>query len=148
MYPTGWSQISAISPPHRGSASTCRPPRFPPTVMPWPRLPRRSEPTRGHGYSAVARTTRWSPRSPRHRRTVGVRSAECSTDRRASWWTATRGAEIRVGSRSDPPRPLGWLSVTARPLNELVDTGWAQALEPVAPQVAQMGEFLRAELAE
>ena len=38
--------------------------------------------------------------------------------------------------------------VTARPLNELVDTGWAQALEPVAPQVAQMGEFLRAELAE
>jgi uracil-DNA glycosylase len=37
--------------------------------------------------------------------------------------------------------------VTARPLSELVDAGWAQALEPVAPQVAQMGEFLRAELA-
>ena len=56
-------------------------------------------------------------------------------------------ARKSVGSRSDPPRPLGWLSVTARPLHELVDTGWAQALEPVAPQVAQMGEFLRAELA-
>ncbi|BBX03403.1 uracil-DNA glycosylase [Mycolicibacterium moriokaense] len=35
----------------------------------------------------------------------------------------------------------------ARPLTELVDEGWARALEPVAPQVAQMGEFLRAELA-
>jgi uracil-DNA glycosylase len=37
--------------------------------------------------------------------------------------------------------------VTARPLKELVDEGWARALEPVEPQVAQMGEFLRAELA-
>ena len=37
--------------------------------------------------------------------------------------------------------------MTARPLNELVDEGWAHALEPVQPQVAQMGEFLRAELA-
>ena len=37
--------------------------------------------------------------------------------------------------------------MTARPLNELVDEGWAHALEPVEPQVAQMGEFLRAELA-
>jgi uracil-DNA glycosylase len=37
--------------------------------------------------------------------------------------------------------------VTARPLSELVEKGWAQALEPVADQVAQMGEFLRAELA-
>lgn len=37
--------------------------------------------------------------------------------------------------------------MTARPLNELVDEGWARALEPVASQVAQMGEFLRAEIA-
>jgi uracil-DNA glycosylase len=37
--------------------------------------------------------------------------------------------------------------VTARPLNELVEDGWATALEPVGPQVAQMGEFLRAEIA-
>jgi uracil-DNA glycosylase len=37
--------------------------------------------------------------------------------------------------------------VTARPLNELVEEGWARALEPVAGQVAQMGEFLRAEIA-
>jgi uracil-DNA glycosylase len=35
----------------------------------------------------------------------------------------------------------------ARPLKELVEDGWAQALEPVADQVATMGEFLRAELA-
>jgi uracil-DNA glycosylase len=38
--------------------------------------------------------------------------------------------------------------MTARPLNELVEQGWASALEPVGPQVAQMGEFLRTELAE
>jgi uracil-DNA glycosylase len=35
----------------------------------------------------------------------------------------------------------------ARPLPEVVEAGWAQALEPVAPIVAEMGEFLRAELA-
>jgi uracil-DNA glycosylase len=37
--------------------------------------------------------------------------------------------------------------VTARPLSELVDDGWARALAPVEPQVSQLGEFLRAELA-
>ncbi len=37
--------------------------------------------------------------------------------------------------------------MTPRPLNELVEEGWARALEPVEPQVAQMGEFLRTELA-
>ena len=36
--------------------------------------------------------------------------------------------------------------VTARPLDELVDAGWATALAPVAGQVAAMGEFLRAEV--
>ena len=34
-----------------------------------------------------------------------------------------------------------------RPLRELVDPGWADALEPVAGRVAAMGDFLRAELA-
>ncbi len=43
--------------------------------------------------------------------------------------------------------PLCWPLVTARPLSELVDESWARALAPVQPQVAQMGEFLRAELA-
>jgi uracil-DNA glycosylase len=36
--------------------------------------------------------------------------------------------------------------VTARPLNEVVEQGWAVALQPVADQVAQMGQFLRAEI--
>jgi uracil-DNA glycosylase len=35
-----------------------------------------------------------------------------------------------------------------RPLSELVDPGWARALEPVADNVAQMGAYLRQELAE
>lgn len=37
--------------------------------------------------------------------------------------------------------------MSARPLPELVDDGWARALEPVADQVAAMGDFLRAEVA-
>jgi uracil-DNA glycosylase len=35
----------------------------------------------------------------------------------------------------------------ARPLAQLIDPGWAAALEPVAPQIARMGDFLRAEAA-
>jgi uracil-DNA glycosylase len=34
-----------------------------------------------------------------------------------------------------------------KPLAELVDPGWASALEPVAGRVAAMGDFLRAEVA-
>ena len=37
--------------------------------------------------------------------------------------------------------------MTARPLSELVDPGWATALAPVEDHVAQMGEFLRSEIA-
>ena len=37
--------------------------------------------------------------------------------------------------------------VPARSLEELVEAGWAEALAPVAAQIAAMGEFLRAELA-
>ena len=37
--------------------------------------------------------------------------------------------------------------MSPQPLAELVDPGWAQALEPVAPQIAAMGDFLRAEVA-
>ena len=34
-----------------------------------------------------------------------------------------------------------------RPLHELVEAGWAKALEPVAERIAAMGDFLRAEIA-
>ncbi len=36
-------------------------------------------------------------------------------------------------------------SVSARPLNEVIDPGWAEALDPVRGQIAAMGEFLRGE---
>ena len=36
--------------------------------------------------------------------------------------------------------------MTARPLHELVTPDWAEALAPVEPNVAAMGEFLRAEI--
>lgn len=38
--------------------------------------------------------------------------------------------------------------MTARPLTELVEDGWAAALQPVSDQVAAMGEFLRGEIAD
>ncbi len=37
--------------------------------------------------------------------------------------------------------------MAGRPLHEILDPGWATALEPVAPNIAAMGEFLRAEVA-
>ena len=37
--------------------------------------------------------------------------------------------------------------MTARPLPEIVEAGWAEALAPVADRIAAMGEFLRAEIA-
>ena len=37
--------------------------------------------------------------------------------------------------------------MSARPLDELVDDGWARALAPVADQVSRMGDFLRDEIA-
>ncbi|MGI5128921.1 uracil-DNA glycosylase [Pseudonocardia sp. CA-107938] len=35
--------------------------------------------------------------------------------------------------------------MAAKPLEEVVEAGWARALAPVAPVITQMGEFLRAE---
>ncbi|MGG2460354.1 uracil-DNA glycosylase [Streptomyces sp. RGM 3693] len=37
--------------------------------------------------------------------------------------------------------------MAARPLQDIVEPGWAKALEPVAGQIASMGDFLRAEIA-
>jgi uracil-DNA glycosylase len=37
--------------------------------------------------------------------------------------------------------------MSPRPLPEIVEAGWAEALEPVAGQIASMGDFLRAEVA-
>jgi uracil-DNA glycosylase len=37
--------------------------------------------------------------------------------------------------------------VTPRPLSDVIDPGWAKALEPVADRIAAMGQFLRAEVA-
>ena len=38
--------------------------------------------------------------------------------------------------------------MSPRPLTELVAPGWADALAPVAGQVAALGEFLRTEIAQ
>ena len=44
-------------------------------------------------------------------------------------------------------RTAKFLAVTRRSLAELLDPGWAAALEPVSDQIAAMGDFLRAEIA-
>jgi uracil-DNA glycosylase len=36
--------------------------------------------------------------------------------------------------------------VTRRPLAEIIDPGWAEALQPVAGRIAEAGDFLRAEV--
>ncbi len=36
----------------------------------------------------------------------------------------------------------------SKDLKEIMDSGWAEALEPVAPQIAAMGDFLRQEVSE
>lgn len=38
--------------------------------------------------------------------------------------------------------------MSTRDLNEIMDSGWAKALEPVAPQITAMGDFLRQEVSE
>ncbi len=40
-----------------------------------------------------------------------------------------------------------WTAQTARPLAEIIDPGWAAALEPVADDISGMGRFLRDEIA-
>ncbi|HSY16059.1 MAG TPA: uracil-DNA glycosylase, partial [Jatrophihabitantaceae bacterium] len=37
--------------------------------------------------------------------------------------------------------------MSARPLSDVLEPGWARALEPVAARITAMGEFLRAEIA-
>jgi uracil-DNA glycosylase len=37
--------------------------------------------------------------------------------------------------------------VTRQPLADLIDPGWAKALEPVADRITELGDFLRAEVA-
>lgn len=40
------------------------------------------------------------------------------------------------------------LAMSTRDLKKIMDSGWAEALEPVAPQIAAMGDFLRQEVSE
>jgi len=37
--------------------------------------------------------------------------------------------------------------MTPQPLRDMMDPGWAEALEPVEPKIREMGAFLRAEVA-
>ncbi len=49
------------------------------------------------------------------------------------------------GETEDMPAPAP--APAPRPLAELIDPGWAAALQPVAPNIARMGDWLRAEVA-
>jgi uracil-DNA glycosylase len=60
-----------------------------------------------------------------------------------------RVSRVEAGTRPITPGRLRLRCdiVPSRPLSELVEAGWAEALQPVAAEIAAMGEFLRAELA-
>ena len=45
------------------------------------------------------------------------------------------------------PGGLGWFVMAGRPLGEIVEAGWADALQPVAERIGAMGDFLRSEIA-
>lgn len=46
-----------------------------------------------------------------------------------------------------PPRVACSGEMATRPLSETIDPGWARALDPVAPTIAELGDFLRGEQA-
>lgn len=58
-----------------------------------------------------------------------------------------RPDDVTAGGRRDDaePRRLSCPDMGAKPLPQIIDTGWAEALEPVADRITEMGEFLRAE---
>ncbi len=56
-------------------------------------------------------------------------------------------AEVLPAIDRRPPYGSRVTPVAPRPLHEIVEPGWAKALEPVAGRIAQMGDFLRAEIA-
>lgn len=55
--------------------------------------------------------------------------------------TLTQPAEVSDNASTAAPAGV------RRPLPELIDPGWAAALDPVADHIAEMGDFLRAEIA-
>lgn len=57
-----------------------------------------------------------------------------------------RGSRFHIWN-CQVPKLSRVLAVAPKPLHELVEAGWAKALEPVADQIARMGDFLRAEIA-
>src|SRR4051812_42582313 len=66
--------------------------------------------------------------------------------------TSSRHSTLSQGNRTEagecsPRAAVSSRSVAARPLREVVDAGWADALEPVGERIAAMGDFLRAEIA-
>src|ERR1700759_4732884 len=48
---------------------------------------------------------------------------------------------------SGPEEEKAAEQIAERPLQKVMDPGWAQALEPVAGRIKEMGDFLRAEVA-
>lgn len=63
------------------------------------------------------------------------------------------GRDLRTYFRVELPSPatgthaLESPAMGNRPLEEIVEAGWAKALQPVAGKIAEMGDFLRAEVA-
>jgi len=68
---------------------------------------------------------------------------------RPEWLPSTSGADLdaRIELSLHVIIKIAEVDVSGRPLRELVEAGWAKALDPVADRVAAMGDLLRAEIA-
>ena len=99
----------------------------------------------GEDHALVA-TFRGSPRRP-----DGASSGGCSTGRPGCWstdqeWIGYAGLAV-VLSDAATVYAIAEPTMTARPLSELVEAGWASALQPVPTRSPRWGQFLRAEIA-
>ena len=104
-------------------------------VVPARRAPPRDRPHRRAARALAARDRAARHRAARRRRSTCRRGSAATARSPATRRTRT-GCSHCPTARQDEPVP-------GRPLSEIVDPGWAQALAPVADDIARMGDFLR-----
>ncbi len=104
-------------------------------------------------YSATA-TVSCSPRPTTATAAAAGRASAGRACVRRRWSADSARGASALGRRGEGRRliadgctAVGVTPVAPRPLHEIVEPGWAKALEPVAGRIAEMGDFLRAEIA-
>jgi uracil-DNA glycosylase len=151
-------RAAAASGSGRAVAASAAPPDVPACV---PVLAESSVPVGAAAHPATQAVTAAAAKIPRPPRTVKCRVSLSTV---ASWHECTvLAGRLRDFRPARPPtwppadavkhrhpggrRPLQWAAMAARSLSELVAPDWAEALQPVAAKITELGEFLRAEIA-